>query len=124
MYNKVILAGRLVRDPEMKYLQDGKAVTSFTIAVDRGFKKDGDSQADFIKITTWGNTAEFVGKYITRGRLVLVDGSIRTGSYEKEGKKVYTTEVQAMTVKALDKGTDVANNETTDEVEDIFSAPF
>lgn len=118
MYNKVTLVGRLVRDPEMKFTNSGKAVTTFTLAVDRGFKdkESGESQADFIKITTWDKTAENVGNMITKGRLVLVEGSIRTGSYEKEGTKVYTTDVQAVKVVFLDRGSKTEGS----TVEDVF----
>ena len=105
MYNKVTLVGRLVRDPELRYTPSGKAVANFTIAVDRGFSKEqGESNADFIKIVTWDKQAETVGNLLKKGRLVLVDGSIRTGSYEKDGQKVYTTEVQASRVVFLDRG--------------------
>ena len=105
MYNKVTLEGRLVRDPELRYTPSGKAVANFTIAVDRGFSKEqGESNADFIKIVTWDKQAETVGNLLKKGRLVLVDGSIRTGSYEKDGQKVYTTEVQASRVVFLDRG--------------------
>lgn len=118
MYNKVTLVGRLVRDPEMKFTSTGKAVTTFTLAVDRGFKdkESGESQADFIKITTWDKTAENVGNMITKGRLVLIEGSIRTGSYEKDGTKVYTTDVQAVKVVFLDRGSKTEGS----TVDDVF----
>lgn len=107
MYNKVTLVGRLVRDPELRYTTTGKAVANFTIAVDRGFgkDKDGGDSADFIKCSCWDKTAENVANILKKGRLVLVDGSIRTGSYDnKEGQKVYTTEVAASRVVFLDRG--------------------
>ena len=106
MYNKVTLVGRLVRDPELRYTPSGKAVANFTIAVDRGFKdkETGESNTDFIKITTWDKQAENVGNMLKKGRLVLVDGSIRTGSYEKDGQKIYTTDIQASRVIFLDRG--------------------
>lgn len=118
MYNRTTLVGRLVRDPEMKFTSTGKAVTTFTLAVDRGFKdkESGESQADFIKITTWDKTAENVGNMITKGRLVLIEGSIRTGSYEKDGQKVYTTDVQAVKVVFLDRGSKTEGS----TVEDVF----
>ncbi len=105
MYNRVTLVGRLVRDPELRYTPSGKAVANFTLAVDRGFKdkESGESSADFIKITTWDKQAETVGNILKKGRLVLVEGSIRTGSYEKDGQKVYTTDVQASRVVFLDR---------------------
>ena len=105
MYNRVTLVGRLVRDPELRYTPSLKAVANFTLAVDRGFKdkESGEGSADFIKITTWDKQAETVGNILKKGRLVLVEGSIRTGSYEKDGQKVYTTDVQASRVVFLDR---------------------
>lgn len=121
MYNKVTLVGRLVRDPELGYTPDGKAVANFTIAVDRGFKdkETGESTADFIKITTWDKQAENVSNILKKGRLVLVDGSIRTGSYEKDGQKVYTTDIQAVRVVFLDRVEKVAEG-GSGSVEDVF----
>ncbi|MCI0502336.1 MAG: single-stranded DNA-binding protein [Fusobacteria bacterium] len=121
MYNKVTLVGRLVRDPELRYTPGGKAVANFTIAVDRGFKdkETGESSADFIKVTTWDKQAENVSNMLKKGRLVLVDGSIRTGSYEKDGQKVYTTEVHAVRVVFLDRGEKVAEG-GSGSVEDVF----
>lgn len=125
MYNKVTLVGRLVRDPELRYTPSGKAVANFTLAVDRGFKdkETGESSADFIKITTWDRTAENVGNMLKKGRLVLVDGSIRTGSYEKDGQRIYTTDVQASRVVFLDRGDKGGNEEKSSSgsnVEDVF----
>lgn len=122
MYNKVTLVGRLVRDPELRYTPSGKAVANFTIAVDRGFKdkETGESTADFIKITTWDKQAENVGNMLKKGRLVLVDGSIRTGSYEKDGQKIYTTDVQASRVIFLDRGDKSAESSGGGSVEDVF----
>lgn len=95
--NKVILMGRLTRDPEVRYSQgEGSlAIARYTIAVDRRFKRDGDQQtADFITCVSFGKTAEFAEKYYRQGTKVLVTGRIQTGSYtNKDGQKVYTTEV-------------------------------
>lgn len=94
--NRVDLTGRLVRDPEIRYSQGGSSVASFTIAVDRTVKK-GDEwvhEADFIKCVAFGKTAEFIEKYFKKGSFIVVSGSIKTGSYDKEdGTKVYTTDV-------------------------------
>ncbi|MDD2370987.1 MAG: single-stranded DNA-binding protein [Firmicutes bacterium] len=123
MYNKVTLVGRLVRDPELRYTPSGKAVANFTLAVDRGFKdkETGESTADFIKITTWDKQAENVGNILKKGRLVLVDGSIRTGSYEKDGQKVYTTDVQASRVVFLDRDkSSESSGGGGSNVEDVF----
>lgn len=95
--NKVILMGRLTRDPEVKYSQgeSSLAIARYTIAVDRRFKRDGDQQtADFISCVSFGKTAEFAEKYYKQGTKVLVTGRIQTGSYtNKDGQKVFTTEV-------------------------------
>ena len=96
--NKVILMGRLTRDPEVRYSQGGEnslAIARYTLAVDRRFKRNGDDQtADFIGCVAFGRNAEFAEKYFRQGLKVIVTGRIQTGSYtNKEGQKVYTTEV-------------------------------
>ena len=94
--NKVILLGRLVRDPETRYggTNDSMAVCRYTLAVDRKFKKDNEPTADFINCVAFGKTAEFAEKYFTRGLRVAVSGRIQTGSYtNRDGQKVYTTDV-------------------------------
>lgn len=91
--NKVILMGRLVRDPEVRYSQDEKpmAIARFTLAVDRRFKKDGQQTADFISCVAFGKIGEFAEKYLTKGIKVAVEGSWNTGSYtKKDGSKAYT----------------------------------
>ena len=95
--NKVILMGRLTRDPEMRFTQgNNTAVCSFSLAVNRRFKQEGQPEADFINIVAWAKTAEFVGKYFTKGQQVAVVGRIQTRNYDdKEGKKVFVTEVVA-----------------------------
>ena len=92
--NKVILKGRLVRDPEIRYTAgaESKAVAKFTIAVDRPRKKDGESQADFIPCTAFGKTAEMIEKYFRKGQEILLEGRWQTGNYEKDGHKVYTND--------------------------------
>lgn len=95
--NKVILMGRLTRDPEVRYSQgeNSKAVARYTLAVDRRFKRDGDDQtADFISCVAFGKSAEFAEKYFRKGIKIAVTGRIQTGSYtNQEGQKVYTTDV-------------------------------
>ena len=95
--NKVILMGRLTRDPEIRYSQGESAtcVARFTLAVDRRFKKQGDDQtADFINCVAFGRTAEFAEKYLHQGTKVVGCGRIQTGSYtNKDGQRVYTTDV-------------------------------
>lgn len=105
MLNRVILVGRLVRQPELRYTPSGKAVTSFTLAVDRNFtNQQGERSADFINCLCWGKTAEIVAQHLDKGRLVAIDGRLQTRSYEtKEGQKRQVTEVVAEFVQFLDK---------------------
>ena len=95
--NKVILMGRLTRDPEVRYSQgeSANAVARYTIAVDRRFRRDGDQQtADFINCVSFGRAAEFAEKYLRQGVKIAVTGRIQTGSYtNKDGVRVYTTDV-------------------------------
>ena len=95
--NKVILMGRLTRDPEVRYSQgdSSTAVARFSLAVDRRFKRQGDDQtADFINCVTFGKTAEFAERYLKKGTKIAGCGRIQTGSYtNKDGQKVYTTDV-------------------------------
>lgn len=90
--NKVILMGRLTKDPEIRYTQNNTPVCSFTLAVDRRFSKD--KQADFISCQAWQKTAEFISKYFQKGSMIAVVGRIQTRTWEdSEGKKRYITEV-------------------------------
>ena len=94
--NKVVLVGRLTRDPEVRYSQgnNATAVARYTVAVDRRFKRDGEPTADFIPCVVFGRSAEFAEKYFRQGMRVSISGRIQTGSYtNREGQKVYTTEV-------------------------------
>ena len=95
--NKVILMGRLTRDPEVRYSQgeQATAIARYTLAVDRRFRRDGDQQtADFINCVAFGRSGEFAEKYFHKGIKVVVTGRIQTGSYtNKDGNKVYTTDV-------------------------------
>ena len=91
--NKVILIGRLTADPEIRSTQDGKSVAVYTLAVDRTFAK-GDQKTDFIRCVAWEKKAEFAQKYLGKGKKIAVVGRIQTGNYtDKEGRKVYTTDV-------------------------------
>lgn len=92
--NKVILLGRLTRDPEIRYTAgaESKAVAKFSIAVDRAFKKEGEQSADFINCVAFGKSAEFAEKYFRKGQKILVEGRWQTGSYEKNGAKFYTND--------------------------------
>lgn len=95
--NKVILIGRLTKDPEVRYSQgeNSTAVARYTLAVDRRFKRNGDEQtADFINCVTFGKSAEFAEKYLHKGTKIAIVGRIQTGSYtNKDGQRVYTTDV-------------------------------
>ena len=94
--NKVILVGRLTRDPEVRYSQgdSSTAVGRYTLAVDRRFKRDGEQTADFIGCVAFGRQAEFAEKYLRQGVKIAVTGRIQTGSYtNRDGVKVYTTDV-------------------------------
>ena len=94
--NKVILMGRLTRDPEVRYSQgeNSTAIARYTLAVDRRFKRDGEQTADFINCVVFGKSAEFTERYFRQGMRVVVCGRIQTGSYtNRDGQKVYTTEV-------------------------------
>lgn len=94
--NKVILVGRLTRDPEVRYTQgeNQTVIARYTLAVDRRFKRDGEPTADFINCVVFGKSAEFAEKYFRQGLRVAISGRITTGSYtNKDGIKVYTTEV-------------------------------
>ena len=111
--NNVSLLGRLTKDPELRYTQGGKASCRFTLAVDRGLSREKRQEleannqptADFIFVTAWGKTAELVANYLSKGRQVAIEGSIRTGSYEnQEGQRVYTTEVWANRVHFISDG--------------------
>ncbi len=95
--NKVLLVGRLCRDPEIRYTQQGDeqmAVARYTLAVDRRYKKDNEQSADFIYCVAFGRSAEFADKYFKQGTKICVCGRIQTGSYtNRDGNKVYTTDV-------------------------------
>lgn len=96
--NKVILMGRLTRDPEIRYSQSESAVARFTLAVDRRFRREGsnDQTADFISCAAFGKTVDLMERYTHQGTKLVVEGRIQTGSYtNKEGKTVYTTDIVA-----------------------------
>ena len=93
--NVVAITGRMTKDPEVRYSQSGTAFASFTLAVDRRFKRDGEPSADFPNCTAFGKTAEFLEKYFTKGMKAEVVGRIQTRSYEGRNGKVYVTEIVA-----------------------------
>lgn len=94
MINRVVLTGRLTRDLELRRTQSGTSVVSFTLAVDRNFKKEGQPEADFINCVAWNRQAEAMAQYLHRGSLIGVDGRLQTRNYEnQQGQRVYITEV-------------------------------
>ena len=140
--NKVCLIGRITRDPELRYTSANIPTVRFTLAVNRTFSnQNGEREADFINIVAWRNQAENVKKYVTKGSLVAVEGRIQTGSYDKDGQKVYTFDVVADNVQFLESKSqsqsrnenlslsDFENNEpeaeksapTTDTSEEVFA---
>lgn len=124
--NKVILAGRMTADPELKQTQSGIAVVSFTIAVNRRFvsrdNQQGQPEADFLRVTAWRSTAEFIAKYFHKGSAICVSGSIQTRSWnDQQGQKRYSTDIVA------DEAYFVENRSAQDSMSapavDIYSAP-
>ena len=105
MINKAIIIGRLGKDPEVKYTQDGKMITNFTVATDESYKKDGEKvqKTEWHRIVTFGKLAEICGEYLRKGSLVYVEGKIQTRQWEKDGEKRYTTEIFATTMQMLEK---------------------
>lgn len=121
--NKVILMGRLTKDVETRYTQDQNpmAISRYTLAVDRRGKKDGEQTADFINIVAFGKSGEFAEKWLQKGTKVVISGRIQTGSYtNKDGVKVYTTEVVAEDQEfAESKGTSEKSEPKQDEFMNI-----
>lgn len=128
--NKVILIGRLTKDPELKYTPgSGTAVTTVTLAVDRQKTKDGKKEADFIPVVIWGKSAEATAQYMSKGKLIGIAGRIQTRSYEaKEGGKRYVTEVVAEEVQFLEWGENPQANSNSDYSDmtpvDLGDIPF
>lgn len=106
--NLVSLVGRLTKDPEVRYggQNNDKAVARFTVAVDRKYKTEGGQTADFISCIGFGKTAEFLEKYFKKGMRIGLNGRIQTGSYEKDGQKIYTTDVVADSVEFVESKKD------------------
>lgn len=108
--NRVVLVGRLTRDPELRTTSTGKSVTDFSIAVDKKIKPtDGSSTADFFRVSAWGQTAEFVANYLHKGRLVAVDGRLQSRKYQaSDGSNREVVEIVADNVQGLDRPRDDA----------------
>lgn len=118
--NKVVLIGRTTKDIELRYTKSNKAVATFTLAVDRRSKDDG---ADFISCVVWGNTAEAMHNYVKKGHKVGISGHIATRSYDRDGQKVYVTEVVADEVEFLEKREQKQSNGFV-ELDDEEDLPF
>lgn len=108
MINAVVLVGRLTRDPELKYTQSGLAYLRFILAVNRR-TKNGEQEADFITCVAWRKQAENMANYLSKGSLVGVEGRIQTGNYEKDGQRIYTTDVIVNNVQFLESRRDSTN---------------
>ena len=116
MLNKIILIGRLVADPQLRYTQSGIAVTNFTLAVDRPFvSQDGQREADFIDIVTWRKLAEVCANHLNKGRLVAVEGRLQIRSYDDQnGIRRKASEIVADNVRFLDRAQDSGSYESAD----------
>ena len=104
MLNRVVLVGRLTKDPELRYTPSGVAVATFTLAVNRTFQnQSGEREADFINCVVWRKQAENAAKFLSKGQLAGVDGRVQTRHYEgQDGKRVYVTEIVAESVQYLE----------------------
>lgn len=124
MVNRVVLVGRLTRDPEQKTTPNGTSVCDFSIAVDRRVKQEGGQDADFFRVTAWGKTAEFVGRYLAKGRLVAVDGRLQQRKYTaQDGTTREVVEVIAENVQGLDRPTDRTGGGPAPDADDPFARP-
>lgn len=104
--NNVQLIGRLTKDPTITVTNGGLSIARFSLAVDRRYSKEGEATADFISCVSFGKTAEFIEKYFSKGKKLALVGRIQTGSYEKDGQKVYTTDVVVESVEFVESKAD------------------
>jgi|SRR5699024_8756428 len=102
--NRVVIAGRLTKDPELKYTPNGNAVANFTVAINRRYKsQDGEQEADFLNCVAWRKQAENLANYMRKGSLIGVDGRVQTRSYDNDsGQRVFVTEILAESITFLD----------------------
>lgn len=122
--NKSLLSGRFTADPELS--KSGETtIAKWTLAVNRKIKKDGQPDADFIRCTAFGKTAENIGKFFSKGRPILIEGHIQTGSYEKDGVKHYTTDIIVETFDFMDSKSNDNNNSAipTEPTPDFVAVP-
>lgn len=122
--NNVVIVGRLTKDPELKYLTSGTPVATFTMAIDRDYKnKDGSTTTDFIPVEIMGKPAEFCANYVTKGRLVGVQGSIRVDRYDTpDGEKRAFTKVAGRNIQALESKSKATKDETPPQSPTGFAA--
>lgn len=107
------MMGRLVKDVEVRYAQNGTAIAKFTIAVDRRFKREGQPDADFFKCTSFGKQAEFVEKYFKKGSRILLEGELQNNNYEKDGQTVYDNQILVNSVEFCESKNNSGNTTTT-----------
>ena len=113
MYNRVILIGRTTADAELRHTQSNKAYARATIAVNRRYKnQNADYEADFVNIVAWGKTAELLCEYTRKGMLINVEGELRSSSYEKDGQRLYQTDVLVSNFTRLEKPKNATDNES------------
>ena len=132
MLNRIIVMGRMTRDPELRRTNSGTAVASFTVAVDRDFKsQSGEKETDFIDVVAWRNTAEFVSKYFSKGRMAVVEGRLQLRDWtDKNGNKRRSAEIVADSVYFGDSKRDVGDTAQSEpqggfnEIEDDGDLPF
>ena len=117
--------GRLVRDPEVRYTQSGKAVASFTLAIDRRRSGDGNQQVDFIPCIAWEKTADVISQYVTKGQKIAVEGRIQTRSYDaQDGNKRYVTEVVVQSMEFCESKRKATSGGTSNTVSPVQQDMF
>ena len=113
--NKWIGMGRLTRDPEVRYSQSGSAVANFSVAIDRRYKRDGETTADFFNCTAFGKTGEFVEKYLRKGLKVVIEGELQNNNYEdKNGTKHYSVQIIVNQIEFAESKSSQTNNDTAE----------
>ena len=113
--NKWIGMGRLTRDPEVRYSQSGSAVANFSVAIDRRYKRDGETTADFFNCTAFGKTGEFVEKYLRKGIKVVIEGELQNNNYEdKNGTKHYSVQIIVNQIEFAESKSSQTNNDTAE----------
>jgi single-strand DNA-binding protein len=125
--NKVIMMGRLTRDPEVRYSDEGNAVSKFSLAVDRRYKREGQPDADFFNCVAFGKTAEFTEKYLKKGTKVVLEGELQNNNYtNKDGQKVYGMQIVVNSLEfAESKSSRNSDRESTQQVDsnDFMNVP-